>query len=146
MILLTSSVINNIGITSYAAPVITMADAATTAVTLDCINDDAGVALGADAEHSTEDSTLESSEVLKPVITPLQLELAKYLKDDTICPLIRILNMMVPSALQLKTYKYLVVKDSSRIDADLIELFAGETVIVIFFDFPIPIFCPTAAL
>ena len=43
---------------------------------------------------------------LKPVITPLQLELAKYLKDDTICPLIRILNMMVPSALQLKTYKY----------------------------------------
>ena len=66
---------------------------------------------------------------LKPVITPLQLELAKYLKDDTICPLIRILNMMVPSALQLKTYKYLVVKDSSRIDADLIELFAGETVI-----------------
>ena len=37
-----------------AAPVITMADDASTAVTLDCINDDAGVALGADAEHATE--------------------------------------------------------------------------------------------
>ena len=37
-----------------AAPVITMADNASTAVTLDCINDDAGVALGADAEHATE--------------------------------------------------------------------------------------------
>ena len=45
---------------------------------------------------------------LKPVITPLQLKLAEYLKDDTICPLVRILNLMLPSALNLKTYKYLV--------------------------------------
>ena len=37
-----------------AAPVITMADDASTAVTLDCINNDAGVALGADAQNATE--------------------------------------------------------------------------------------------
>ena len=36
------------------APVITMADDASTSVTLDCSNDGAGVALGADAEHATE--------------------------------------------------------------------------------------------
>lgn len=90
-----------------------------------------GYVLDVYEEKRFEGETKAISELLdlKPVITPLQLELAKYLKDDTICPLIRILNMMVPSALQLKTYKYLVVKDSSRIDADLIELFAGETVI-----------------
>ena len=37
-----------------AAPVITMADTASTAVTLDCSNGGAGIALGADAEHATE--------------------------------------------------------------------------------------------
>ena len=37
-----------------AAPVITMADDASTAVTLDCNIDGVGVALGADAEHATE--------------------------------------------------------------------------------------------
>lgn len=66
---------------------------------------------------------------LKPVITPLQLKLAEYLKDDTICPLVRILNLMLPSALNLKTYKYLVVKDSSKLDATLVELFDGKEVI-----------------
>ena len=43
---------------------------------------------------------------IKPVITPLQLKLAEYLKDDTICPLIRILNLMIPDALIQKTFKY----------------------------------------
>ena len=66
---------------------------------------------------------------IEPVITPLQLELAKYLKEDTICPLIRILNLMLPEALQLKTYKYLVIKDSSKLDATLLEVFGGETYI-----------------
>ena len=66
---------------------------------------------------------------IEPVITPLQLELAKYLKDDTICPLIRILNLMLPEALQLKTFKYLVVKDSSKLDATLIDVFNGNTYI-----------------
>ena len=36
------------------APVITMADDASTSVTLDCSNDGAGVTLGEDAEHATE--------------------------------------------------------------------------------------------
>lgn len=66
---------------------------------------------------------------LKPVITPLQLKLAEYLKDDTICPLVRILNLMLPEALKLKTYKYFVVKDLSKIDATLVELFNGEKII-----------------
>ena len=66
---------------------------------------------------------------IKPVITPLQLKLAEYLKDDTICPMIRILNLMIPEALRLKTYKYLVVKDISKVDATLVELFNGEEVI-----------------
>ena len=37
-----------------AAPVITMADDASTAVTLDCINNDSGVVLGTDAKNATE--------------------------------------------------------------------------------------------
>ena len=37
-----------------AAPVVTMADEASTAVTLDCSNGDKGVTLGADMEHATE--------------------------------------------------------------------------------------------
>lgn len=66
---------------------------------------------------------------LKPIITPLQLKLAEYLKDDTICPLVRILNLMIPDALKLKTYKYLVIKDSSKLDATLVELFNGEEIV-----------------
>ena len=66
---------------------------------------------------------------IKPVITPLQLKLAEYLKDDTICPLIRILNLMIPDALIQKTFKYLIVKDISKIDATLVDLFNGEEVI-----------------
>lgn len=66
---------------------------------------------------------------LKPVITKTQLEIAMFLKDDTICPLIRILNLMIPDALQLKTYKYIIVKNSSLLDAELLELFNGNSVI-----------------
>ncbi len=39
---------------SEEAPVITMADDASTSVTMDCSNDGRGVELGADAEHATE--------------------------------------------------------------------------------------------
>lgn len=56
----------------------------------------------------------------KPVLTPLQIKLAKFIKDDCICPLIRVLNLMVPNALILRTNKYLVVKDSSLLDARLL--------------------------
>ena len=66
---------------------------------------------------------------LKPIITPLQLKLAEYLKDDTICPLIRILNLMIPDAMKLKTYKYLIVKDSSKLDATLVDVFNGNEII-----------------
>ena len=65
---------------------------------------------------------------LKPIITPLQLKLAEYLRDDTVCPIVRVLNLMIPSALNLKTYKYLIVKNSSNIDATLVELFGGKEI------------------
>lgn len=66
---------------------------------------------------------------LKPIITPLQLKLAEYLKDDTVCPLIRILNLMIPDALKLKTYKYLNIKDSTKLDATLVEVFNGQEIV-----------------
>ena len=66
---------------------------------------------------------------LKPIITPLQLKLAEYLKDDTISPLIRILNLMIPDALKLKTYKYLNIKDSTKLDATLVEVFNGQEIV-----------------
>ena len=66
---------------------------------------------------------------LKPIITPLQLKLAEYLKEDTVCPLIRILNLMIPDALKLKTYKYLNIKDSTKLDATLVEVFNGQEIV-----------------
>lgn len=66
---------------------------------------------------------------LKPLITSNQLKIASFLKDDCICPMIRILNMMIPEALILKTYKYIVVKNSTLLDATLLDLFNGNSVI-----------------
>ena len=45
------------------------------------------------------------------------------------CPLIRILNLMSPDAMKLKTYKYLIVKDSSKLDATLVDVFNGNEII-----------------
>ncbi len=65
----------------------------------------------------------------EPVISKEQLEIAKFIKEDAICPLIRILNLMIPDALKLKTTKYLEVLDYNKIDAELIDLFKGEKLI-----------------
>ena len=43
---------------------------------------------------------------LIPVISEKKIQLAKYIKEDTHCPLIRILNIIVPEILQLKPVKY----------------------------------------
>ncbi len=66
---------------------------------------------------------------LKPLITKTQLQMANFLKDDTICPLATILNMMIPKALLLKTYKYIVVKNATMLDATLVNAFGGKQIL-----------------
>lgn len=66
---------------------------------------------------------------LEPVISEQQLKLAMYIKDDTLCPLIRILNLMIPESLQLKPIKYFQIMDYQSIDANLATIFAGKRVI-----------------
>ncbi len=70
----------------------------------------------------------EIDEILdyEPLISEEQIELAKKIKDDTICPLVRILNMMIPKALVLKTYKYLTLVNYSNIDESLVGIFSNS--------------------
>ncbi len=65
----------------------------------------------------------------EPVLSLNQIELAKFIKDDVVCPTIRILNLMIPDALQLKSKKYLTILDYQEIDPRLISLFdKNETI------------------
>ena len=64
-----------------------------------------------------------------PLITTVQIELAKAIKDDAICPLIRILNLMIPKAMILKTNKYLTIQNYMAIDASLAKLFMEKETI-----------------
>ena len=65
----------------------------------------------------------------EPVLNSEQIEIAKFIKDDAVCPLIRILNLMIPDALRLKNKKYLTLLDFNKIDPRLIELFSkNETI------------------
>ena len=61
-----------------------------------------------------------------PILTKTQIELAKMIRDDTISPMSRILNLLMPSGLRLKTYKYLEIINGSNLDANLLSLFNGE--------------------
>lgn len=82
-------------------------------------------------ETSYEGSLKEILEVVdyEPILTKEQIEIAKFIKEDAVCPLIRILNLMIPDALKLKTKKYLTVKNYQSLDAKLIDLFNnGETI------------------
>ncbi len=63
---------------------------------------------------------------LKPIISEKQIRLAFYLKEDTICPLCRILNMMIPTSMKTKTYKYLKIKNFNDIDAAILAYFNGK--------------------
>lgn len=65
----------------------------------------------------------------EPIITKTQLELAEYIKKDTISPLIRVLNLMVPDILLLKTAKYLKIKDYKNIDAELAMFFKTKSIV-----------------
>jgi len=66
---------------------------------------------------------------LEPIISTNQLLLAEFIRNDTISPFIRVLNQMIPSALLLKTKKYLNLLDQDNIDADILTLFGGRKVI-----------------
>ena len=66
---------------------------------------------------------------LEPIITKTQLELAEYIKKDTVCPLIRAINLMVPDILLLKPTKYIKVNDYQNLDANLAEAFKGKKII-----------------
>lgn len=65
----------------------------------------------------------------KPVLSEEQIKLALYIKDECVCPLIRVLNLMIPKALRVKTYKYIEVLSYNNLDASLIELFGGLLII-----------------
>ncbi len=63
-----------------------------------------------------------------PVISKTQLEVLPLIRNEAICPKSRILNMMMPSSLRLKKEKYIVIKNSSQIDANLLALFDGALI------------------
>ncbi|MBQ8292450.1 MAG: hypothetical protein IJX78_01430 [Bacilli bacterium] len=68
---------------------------------------------------------------LEPLINEEQLVLSEYIKNDTICPRSRVLNLMIPSALRLKSSKYLVTEDVTKLDANLAILFKGKNTLKI---------------
>ena len=85
------------------------------------------------SESKFEGDKKEIIEVLdfEPLINDEQLELSKYLHSDTICPRSRILNLMIPSSLRLKSDKYLVTDDVQELDANLAIMFGGKNSIKI---------------
>lgn len=66
---------------------------------------------------------------LDPIFSKIQIELANYIKYDSLSPYVRILNMMIPKALRLKTVKYINVINYNNLDADLALLFKGKQII-----------------
>lgn len=66
---------------------------------------------------------------IEPLISSNMFELAKYIKYDSVSPMVRILNMMIPKALRLKTVKYINVLNYNDLDADLAILFGGKTLL-----------------
>ena len=85
-------------------------------------------------ELKDELSTMELKDIMElvdiePVLSEKQIELAKFIKEDTICPLIRILNVMVPSSLQLKSKKYLNIVNYDDLDANLATILGGKQVV-----------------
>lgn len=65
----------------------------------------------------------------EPVLSEKQLQIANFIKEDTASPLVRILNLMIPDALKLKTKKYLTIIDYQAVDARLVELFNQDKMI-----------------
>ena len=65
----------------------------------------------------------------RPILTQVQIELAKNIKLETISPMSRILNLMIPEGLRLQTIKYYEVINGSNLDANLLNLFNGERLV-----------------
>ena len=82
-------------------------------------------------ETRFEGVTKEITDVLdfNPLISKEQLELANYIAEDTVCPLSRVLNAMIPNAYKLKSIKYLIINDYCELDANLAMLFKGKSII-----------------
>lgn len=66
---------------------------------------------------------------IEPLLTNTQIELANYIQYDALSPYVRILNMMVPKALRLKTVKYLNIVNYNELDAELALVFEGKQTI-----------------
>ena len=62
----------------------------------------------------------------EPILSKEDIELARYIKTQAICPMSRIFNMMIPHALRLKETKYLNILDSTNLDANLLMMFNGK--------------------
>ena len=78
-----------------------------------------------------EEQTFFSNEVkdiieildFEPILSKDQLVLAQIIKEECICPLVRILNLMVPKSLKLKSYKYIKINNKSLLPLDILALF-----------------------
>ena len=64
-----------------------------------------------------------------PILSSYDLELASFIKNEAICPMSRIFDMMIPSSKRLKQVRYLKIISSFDIDANLLELFNGELIV-----------------
>ena len=65
----------------------------------------------------------------EPFLSENSIKLAKYIKHETICPISRILNLMIPQAKRLKTIQYLQIINGNNLDANLLKEFKGETIV-----------------
>ena len=84
-----------------------------------------GIVLAVSSETSYDGNIKEIIEVLdqNPILSAEDIELAKYIKSETICPISRILNLMIPLAKRLKTIKYFQIINGDNLDANLLEEF-----------------------
>lgn len=65
----------------------------------------------------------------EPVINEELIDVAKFIKEDAVCPLIRILNLMIPDALRMKTKKYLTILNYKEVDARLVDIFSEKELV-----------------
>ena len=63
---------------------------------------------------------------LKSLINKEQLKTANYIKDTCYSPLVKILNLMIPSGLRMQTFKYLVINDILALDGNLALVLNGS--------------------
>lgn len=82
-------------------------------------------------ETSYKEELKEVLEVVdyEPVLTKEQIEIARFIREDAVCPLVRILNLMIPDALKLRSKKYLTVNNYQQLDAKLVDLFNNSQTI-----------------